>query len=793
METYFISLLNRSYQAAIVICFILIARLLFRLLKLPRKYTCMLWAIPLFRMAFPFSIESIWSLLPQKEPLLPPDIGYMAEPKIVTGSAYVDVLISQALPAATPEASVNPMQVWLFVMRIIWLAGVTAFLIYGIVSYLCLKRKLRCSICLGDNIFLADYIGTPFVLGIARPRIYLPSSLEAADREYVVAHEKMHIKRGDHFYKLAAFLITAWHWFNPLAWAAFALLGRDMETACDEAVMKRFGEGCRKDYARTLLDCAADKKLKGVPLAFSEGSPKERIRHILRYKKPLLGLSVFAAAAVILLAAGLISNPPSTDKGDKVSGQTEPEEVTPPAGKDDGWEETIAVTRPVLAGSRSIGADGMILDYADGRIMIFHGDFGLFVCDTQAFSIIGAVDLKAIGCDATQGDNYCEVSVAKDGSKVYLAPLSGNNMYVYDVSTQSLVLKPWDVTGIEMFDAFVSQSEFLEEYVGFRSERRAVITGDDGNVRYGYLSSAEGVIGDICYEETGYTGENEYDHKTYPIFADNLLSSFTFSMTAVKVSDTGIVFGISNHSEEELIFSDDFKLQRWEGDQWVDVPYIIDNGAFNQPAYPVEAGGYREAENDWEWLYGKLPEGVYLFTKSISIEKADGTYSHTSLGVQFTLPMQGNPPESDAGQLALFKAYISQEGVESRILLATDGTYDYEGSQAGLFVQVYILNDAGEKSLGSISSTGTAYPVRYDKSGIYVGGGHFVARYIVDEKEERLILAESVSISYDEEGNPSYYGVVADDPRKEEQELTEEDFTALSEKYGKAKVVNFAK
>ncbi len=739
MEAFFISLLNRSYQAAMVICIILAVRLLFRLLQVPRKYTCMLWAIPLFRLVFPFSIESIMSLLPTKEPLLPPDIGYMAKPRIVTGSAYVDVLISQALPAATPEASVNPMQVWLFVLRLIWLAGVTACLVYSMVSYICLKRKLRCSIHFGKNIFLADYIGTPFVLGILRPRIYLPSSLEAAGREYVLAHERMHIKRGDHLYKMAAFLITVLHWFNPLAWAAFALLGRDIETACDEAVMKQYGEECRKEYARTLLGCAAGRKLKGVPLAFSEGSPKERIRHILRYKKPLLGLSALAAAAVILLAAGLICNPPSAVKGNRedmqvqegvyllensdfqkividgetmsfsyslissrlpygnyaiegdvltltsmggyqyrfriegdslifiqegseklvgsgineipdvvdgsvfrLSGQTEPEEVTLPIGEEGEWEKTVEITQPSLTDSMPIGADGMILDYADGRTMIFHGYFGLFVCDTQSFSIIGAVDLKAIGCDATQGDDYCEVSVAKDGSKVYLSPLSGNNMYVYDVASQSLTEKPRDVSGIEMFDAFVSEIDFLEEYIGFRSVRRAVITKDDGSVAYGYLSSLEGTVGDICYEEIGYKGDNEYGYKTYPIFDALFLSSSKFAMMAVEASDTGIAFGIFNNSGDELVFSDDFRLQRWEDNKWVDVPYIIDNWAFNEPAYPVEAGGYREAENNWEWLYGKLPEGVYLFIKPVFVENEEGITERFSLGVSFSLPEDAN-------------------------------------------------------------------------------------------------------------------------------------------------------
>lgn len=828
MEALFVGFLNMSYQVAVVVLFILLARLAAGAVRIPKKYCCMLWGIPFIRMICPFTVESFLSLLPKKESFLLRAVTDGVVSQTPGGGQAADGIAGPLLQNAagltgTPGApgttgmagtvqgaaggNVSYPQ-WLTVLGIIWLAGIVLFFAYNLIAYAKLQSRLRCSVKLKDNVYLADYIDTPFVLGIIKPRIYLPSSISREESRYVLAHEQMHIRRRDHILKLAAFLITGIHWCNPFAWLACFLLGRDIEMACDEAVMEHYGEACKKEYARTLFFYASGRRLRGVPLAFSEGNPKRRIKNIMRYKKPLAGISVVAVLALAALGIGLLSNPVSEKEGQGddpvIQEDTEPESDLP---------TPVEITAPALAADMPLGADNMILDYADGRTVIFHGYFGLFVYDKSLQSLVGAVDLRPIGCDATQGDNYCEVSVKADGSKVYLAPLARNMMYVYDTASGTMTMEAHDLKGIELFDAFRPQSDFLEEYVDVRSEQRAVITENDNNVRYGYLSSATGTVLDMMYVEAG-SEEGNYAYESYPIFLtyleddlsgsqnepegarsepEELLNSSAYAMAVEAVSESGITVEIFNNTEERIDYSDDYKLKKWNGESWEDVPYIIENWAFNQPAYNVEPGTSRTEEVDWEWLYGKLSDGVYLFTKSISIEKADGTYSHTSLGVQFTLPMQGKPPVLGAGQSALWKAYVSQEGVEAQILLATDSTYDYEGSQAGLFAQVYILKDAGTKNLGSISSTGTAYPVSYDESGIYVGGGHFVARYTVDEKEERLILAESVSVSYDEEGNPSYYGVVADDPRKEEQELTEEDFTALTEKYGKAEVVNFVK
>lgn len=647
MEALFATILNMSCQAAVVMLFVLAARLLAGAARVPKKYCCMLWAIPFVRMVCPVAIESVLSLLPRRELLFS---RYPAEGLANEGT----------VPGAASTFQ------WLTVLGMIWAAGVVLFLAYSVISFLKLRRKLCCSLHLQDNIYLADYIQTPFVLGLIKPRIYVPSAITQEESGYILAHEQMHIRRRDYLYKLAAFLIVGLHWFNPFAWAAYFLLCRDMEMACDEAVMQHYGEGCREEYAQTLLEYAAGRKLRGVPLAFSEGNPKGRIQNIMRYKKPLMGVSIVAVIALAVLAIGLLSNPVS-EKQEESSGGGEDIASSQAEESDSDWPKNVAITAPMLEADMPLGADNMILDYADDNVVIFHGYFGLFVFDKTSRGLRGAVDLKAIGCDATQGDNYCEVTVQADGTKVYLAPIVHNMMYVYDVMAGSLTMESYDISGIEMFDSFKPERDFLEEYIGVRSENRVALEGNDGNVRYGYLSSATGTVLDITYEEICYE-DGDYVYESYPVFllylenrageigqmvdshsdeiqqmqqeANALLSSSRYAMCVNAAWETGIQVEIFNNTDERICYSDDYKLQKWNGKEWEDVPYVIDNWAFNQPAYPVEAGTSRQESIDWEWLYGKLPDGIYLLVKSVSIEKADDAWEHISLGVEFTLPVQ---------------------------------------------------------------------------------------------------------------------------------------------------------
>jgi|LGOV01.1.fsa_nt_gb beta-lactamase regulating signal transducer with metallopeptidase domain len=307
-ETIFIDVLNMSYIGSIVIWVVLLARLLLK--KAPKKYTYILWSVVLLRLIFPFSFNSALNLLPFNPNPIPADLSLTPTPQIITGISTVDVPINNALPTPEIVASVNPLQIIISIGVIIWIIGILALLIYGISSYLKLKHHLKSAILEKDNIYISSTILTPFVLGLIKPKIYLPVNLDDAEKKHILLHEQTHIKRFDHVIRFISYFVLAIHWFNPLVWVAFYLSGNDMEMACDEAVINQLGYEIKKNYSQSLLNLATGKQnLRISPLAFGEGNPKRRIKNILNLKKPTFYVIVIV---VILLAAtmiGLITNP----------------------------------------------------------------------------------------------------------------------------------------------------------------------------------------------------------------------------------------------------------------------------------------------------------------------------------------------------------------------------------------------------------------------------------------------------------------------------------------------------
>jgi len=307
MDKLFLSILNMSLTGAFVIAVICLARL--PLKKTPKIISYSLWAVAGFRLVFPFTIESVFSLLPFKAQTIPLDIAMQPIPRIDSGIPLVNDMISDILPAATVQFSANPLQVWTSIGAFVWLAGLAAMLIYGVASFVILKRKMREAAYLEANIYEAENIKSPFVFGIFTPKIYLPVGLSAQERQYVILHEQTHIQRRDHIVKLAAFFVLSLHWFNPLAWAAFLLMGIDMEMSCDEHVLREMDGETKKNYSLSLLSLATERRIiAGSPLAFGEGGIKARIRNALTFRKPSRIIIIVAVALVVVLSAGFAVN-----------------------------------------------------------------------------------------------------------------------------------------------------------------------------------------------------------------------------------------------------------------------------------------------------------------------------------------------------------------------------------------------------------------------------------------------------------------------------------------------------
>jgi len=308
LEGLFLSVLNMSLTASYVIIFVILFRL--PLKKAPRVISYVLWGVVAFRLLCPFSFESMFSLLPAKAAPIPHDIAYQQSPQINSGIIAIDTYVNGSLPLPSVTASVNPLQIYTLVGSNIWVLGIAAMLVYSVTSVLILKSRLKSAQHIEHNIYEVDNLKTPFVLGILRPIIYIPTGLTAEEKSLIIRHEQTHIGRFDHIIKPFAFYILSIHWFNPLVWIAFLLMSSDMELACDEKVIKEMGSEIKKAYSASLLSLAMGKSiLNGSPLAFGEGNVKGRIKNVLNYRKPSFWIIVPAAIAVVVVSIGLMANP----------------------------------------------------------------------------------------------------------------------------------------------------------------------------------------------------------------------------------------------------------------------------------------------------------------------------------------------------------------------------------------------------------------------------------------------------------------------------------------------------
>ncbi len=310
MDAVFLKLLNMSIAAGWLILAVVVLRLLLR--KAPRWLICLLWVPVGVRLVCPWSIESVLSLIPSAE-TVPPQSLTATAPAIDSGFYAVDRVVNAVLSPSfypQPQNSVTPLQVLTFVGALVWVLGIAVMLVYAAVSTLRLRHRVREAACLRENIWVCDSVSTPFILGLLRPRILLPSSLSAADTAHVLAHENAHLRRRDHWWKPLGFLLLAVHWFNPLVWLAYVLLCRDIELACDERVVRGLDANQVKAYSTALLDCSTPRRaLSACPLAFGEVGVKHRIKAVLHYRKPAFWLVLLAVVACVATAVCFLTDP----------------------------------------------------------------------------------------------------------------------------------------------------------------------------------------------------------------------------------------------------------------------------------------------------------------------------------------------------------------------------------------------------------------------------------------------------------------------------------------------------
>ncbi len=310
MNDLFLTLVNMSITATWAVLAFTILRPLLK--KVPKWVNCLLWGVVGLRLCLPFSFESALSLIPSAE-TIPTNITVSSNPQIDTGVDIVNNVVNPVISNAAapyPSYSVNPLMILVSVASYIWIIGLILMVIYSLVSFVILKKKVSASVLYKDNIYYCDDIETPFILGIIKPKIYVPSGLNEQDLDFVLEHEKSHLKRKDHIIKPISFLVLSVYWFNPAIWLWYIFLCRDIESACDEKVIKNYDTDSKKLYSIALLNCSVNRRMiMACPVAFGEVGVKDRIKSVLNYKKPAFWGVLIAVILSFVLAICFMSNP----------------------------------------------------------------------------------------------------------------------------------------------------------------------------------------------------------------------------------------------------------------------------------------------------------------------------------------------------------------------------------------------------------------------------------------------------------------------------------------------------
>ena len=310
MSSLFLSIVNISISASWIILAVVVLRLILK--KAPGWFRMSCWGLVGLRLLLPFSIESKLSLIPSADTI---DSGIMlsTSPRIYSGVSSIDSVVNPLIRQVftpDPGSSMNPLQFWIPVFAVVWLLGMAVLLVYMCLSFHRLRHRMGDAIPAEGNIYCSEKVVSPFVLGIFRPKIYLPAQMWENEKEYVLAHEKAHLRRLDHWWKPLGFILLAVYWFNPLVWLSYVLFCRDLEFACDEAVIKALDASERADYSQALLNCCTQRsRISACPLAFGEVGVKDRIKSVLSYKKPAFWIIGTAVIAVVVVCVCLLTTP----------------------------------------------------------------------------------------------------------------------------------------------------------------------------------------------------------------------------------------------------------------------------------------------------------------------------------------------------------------------------------------------------------------------------------------------------------------------------------------------------
>ncbi len=681
VTSVFTQVLQMSLTGSLVILVVCLARILLK--RAPKIYSYALWALVLFRLLCPFSLTSQFSILPDKvtsgELVIQWSDDYVGDSEVYfdnrpeyhaaidAGIEPVDAGAGGHYVVTAPDGVSEPNTVentWLPKLSVIWLAGIASMLLYSGISYGKIRRQVRIAVPFRKNVYLADDVQTPFVMGFFRPRIYLPGALDAHERRYILQHERHHIRRGDHIFKALGFLALTIHWFNPLAWLAFILANRDMEMSCDEAVIRKLGESFRAEYSATLLNLATGHRIiAGTPLAFGEGDPKGRIRNLAKWKKPKFWVILICVVLCIVLALCLLTNPGKDNRDgiynyEQYYTSNESSTVTTGVAPEGTSDAVIAVKFKRTSGLTTMSVSIQYKTEKDSSWTSLSPN-NLNPAETCVFQIPAGSNYIITASPVTGQNGYATFEICDRG--IYsLADMNKrsvtriklqnahNGQYTFledetDIAEICAFLE--DVSGV---DYGTSRGYYEGTYAvtlqfGDGSEEESVVFGDSTSFTYGegedgYPIRYEMLSHDIrdvvaffsYYDSSDYQWRMlEQAEETEPA-EDSSAFGVTMKARDQTQSSVELVFTLDDTQAEGTVwFGETYHIFLWDNNRWCELaladaerpvdPAAVEHLTQITPDQPV----YQTI--DWYDTYGNLPEGKYRIQMTISQQK-EGYY-----------------------------------------------------------------------------------------------------------------------------------------------------------------------
>lgn len=649
MEAVFLKIVNMSITAGWLVLAIGAVRLIFR--KTPKWILCLLWALVALRLVCPVTPESALSLIPSPEPL-PQEIIYTAHPVIQSGVGAVDAVVNPALEASmtpvTHAASANPTQIWSFLLSRVWVLGMAAMAVYALVSCWLLKRRVAAAIPMEKGIKECEFVDSPFVLGILRPVVYLPCGMTEADRAYVIAHEKAHIRRRDHWWKPIGFALLSVYWFHPLLWLAYILLCRDIEAACDEKVIRDMGREERQAYSRALLHCSIHRRrIAACPLAFGEVGVKARVRSVMDYKKPAFWLVLTALILCASMAVGFLTDPSgmhlyeindSRNYSDLLTDMEDPALII------EGEEYPVRNETEILAALEEV----MVRDVTLLRSRSEGRDKTHQIRLRENTYLNFSWNYSHVWIDNGMKPTYTYRVIHTAKVREIFNSIHGVNLRIDAADATStgvkLVHKPEGVTSDA--DAVVNYDHWLERFDGTAWQRvnpmsgnhgdsiNCLITADrdihqlDWKTNYGTLPVGNYRIGqtifflDVSREHTVYT-EFMVEEQVPCIFAED-------------VTATGLTLvydPVEAFPDLTLQRYDDYWLEYWDGSKWMTQKALRKIKDYIE----ITPDGSGRQRLDWSGSYGALQPGTYRVAMECYFrEKNETEYFYAPFAVDTT-------------------------------------------------------------------------------------------------------------------------------------------------------------